>query len=137
IVSGGGEFAKVVDGLATATGEGRVLVWSRDSGEQDGLRVAGLSGAFLTGAAPAAGGIFLNDATGGKLDFFLDSALDVTRVTCTDDGGMDVVVRLRLASRVPADQVEELPRYVTVLADAPAGSVESRVYVSATASGAL
>lgn len=137
LVSGGGEFAKVVDGLATATGEGRVLVWSRDSGEQDGLRVAGLSGAFLTGAAPAAGGIFLNDATGGKLDFFLDSALDVTRVTCTDDGGMDVVVRLRLASRVPVDQVEELPRYVTGLADVPAGSFVTRVTVYGPADGAL
>ena len=133
--SRGGEFAKSWTG-SPSDGRGRVLVWSRDSGEQDGLRVAGLSGAFLTGAAPAAGGIFLTDATGGKLDFFLDSALDVTRVTCTDDGGMDVVVRLRLASRVPVDQVEELPRYVTGLADVPAGSFVTRVTVYGPADGA-
>ena len=136
ILAGDGDVSRVIDGLATATGEGRVLVWSGDEGEQEGLRVAGLSGAFLSGAAPGAGGVFLNDATGGKLDYFLDSAVDVARVTCADDG-MHVTARLRLASRVPADAVDELPRYVTGLADVPKGTFITRVAVYGPVGGSL
>lgn len=135
LVAGGGDVSTVIDGLATATGEGRVLVWSTLETEQEGLRVAGLSGAFLSGAAPAAGGIFLNDATGGKLDYFLDAQLDVVRVTCTDEG-MRVGTRLRLASRVP-ESVEDLPRYVTGVADVPKGSFITRVSVYGPAGGSL
>ena len=135
IVAGDGDLSAVIDGLATASGEGRVLVWSTRAEEQDGLRAAGLSGAFLSGAAPRAGGVFLNDETGGKLDFFLESNLEVVRVTC--DNGMQVTARLRLASRVPAAEVEDFPRYVTGLADVPAGTFVTGVAVYSPVGGQL
>lgn len=135
IVAGEGDVGDVVDALASASGEGRVLVWSTREKEQDGLRVAGLSGAFLSGAAPRAGGIFLNDATGGKLDYFLDSSVEVTRVTC--DAGMEVTTRVRLASRVPVDEVDDFPRYVTGMADVPPGSFVTRVTVYSPVGGEL
>ncbi len=135
LVAGGGDVTGLIDGLATATGEGRMLVWSTRETEQTGLREAGLSGAFLSGAAPMAGGVFLNDATGGKLDYFLGAEVDVARVTCTDDG-MRVVTRLRLVSRVPSS-VEDLPKYVTGLADVPKGSFITRVSAYGPAGGSL
>jgi len=135
VVAGDGSFSAVIDALATASGQGRMLVWSKVAAEQEALHEAGISGAFLSGAAPDAGGIFLNDATGGKLDYFLDSQVDVTRVVC-EDGGMRVGARLRLASRVPAD-VEDLPKYVTGLADVPKGTFVTRVSVYGPAGGAL
>ncbi|MDQ2623799.1 MAG: DUF4012 domain-containing protein, partial [Actinomycetota bacterium] len=135
VVAGGGSFSQIIDALATASGEGRVLVWSDDDDEQAGLHTAGISGAFLSGAAPSAGGIFLNDATGGKLDYFLDAEVDVARVVC-EDGGMRVGARLRLASRVPAD-VADLPEYVTGVADVPKGSFITRVSAYGPAGGSL
>ena len=136
VVSGGGDFSAVVDRLAGASREGRVLVWSRDAEEQAVLVDAGLSGGFLSGAAPRAGGVFLNDANGGKLDYFLDSGLDVVRVTC-EAGGMRVQARLALGSRVPAQGVEDLPRYVTGMADVPAGTILVRVTVYGPEGGRL
>jgi len=135
IVSGSGSFSQIVDAFATASGEGRVLVWSADAEEQAGLHAAGISGAFLSGAAPQAGGIFLNDATGGKLDFFLDTEVDVARVAC-EQGGMRVTTSLRLASRVPAG-AEDLPEYVTGMAEVPKGTFITRVSAYGPVGGKL
>ncbi|WHP18995.1 DUF4012 domain-containing protein [Cellulomonas sp. ES6] len=94
---------------ADAVEQRRVAVWSADPVEQAGIAASVLGGAFLTGDPPTptgtagqAVGVFLDDATAGKLDVDLDAQVAVTLTGC---GSPDVQARidLTLGYRPPAD----------------------------------
>lgn len=94
---------------ADAVEQRRVAVWSADAGEQARIAASALGGAFLTGDPPTptgtagqAVGVFLDDATAGKLDVDLDARVTATLTGC---GSPDVQARieLTLGYRPPAD----------------------------------
>ncbi|QZN86174.1 DUF4012 domain-containing protein [Cellulomonas sp. C5510] len=94
---------------ADAVEQRRVALWSADAGEQARIASSALGGAFLTGdpSTPTgtvgqAVGVFLDDATAGKLDVDLDARVAVTLTGC---GSSDVRARieLTLGYRPPAD----------------------------------
>lgn len=75
-----------------ALADRRVALWSAHAQEQARIRTVPLGGAFLTGDAPtptggagAAVGVFLDDATAGKLDYDLDATVTVTMAGCGTD----------------------------------------------------
>lgn len=86
----------------TAVGERRVALWSARSAEQARLATTALGGAFLTGDAATptgrvggAVGVFLDDATAGKLGYDLTTTVTVTMAGCgTDDARARVDVAL-------------------------------------------
>ena len=129
-------------GLVTQLGEGvaqrRVMVWSRDPGEQDLLVKAGIAGALPTGrGADPEVGIYLNDAVGFKIDYFLRHRSEVTEVDCTDDDRQVVQVRTRFASKVPTP-VSQLTRFVAGQGEyVPRGVVALNVAMYAPAGGEL
>ncbi|TKR24620.1 DUF4012 domain-containing protein [Cellulomonas hominis] len=95
--------------LLDAVDERRVSLWSADPAEQAVLAGTPLGGAFLsgdavtpTGRVGGAVGVFLDDATAGKLDFDLAATVTVTMQGC---GTADPTARvdLRLDYRPPAD----------------------------------
>lgn len=72
-----------------AVGDRRVALWSARPAEQARLVATGVGGAFLTGdAATPTGrvgealGVFLDDATAGKLDYDLTTTVSVTMTGC-------------------------------------------------------
>jgi hypothetical protein len=93
----------------SAAADRRIALWSARPAEQAHLAVTPVGGAFLTGDAATptgrvgeAVGVFLDDATAGKLDFDLTTTVTVTLEGCgTDDprARVDVV----LDYRPPAD----------------------------------
>ena len=87
----------------------RVVLWSPDAATQDLVRASGTAGDLL--ADPADVGVFLNDATSSKMQWFLRSEASVVR---RDDGTS--VVRVDLTSTAPAGGAG-LPAYVTGSAD--------------------
>lgn len=77
---------------AAAVTDRRVALWSARPEEQARLAATSVGGAFLTGDASTATGtvgeavgVFLDDATAGKLDFDLTTTVTVTMQGCATD----------------------------------------------------
>lgn len=89
--------------LASAAEAGRLTLWSPD--EETQRLVDGTALADDPLADPGVVGVFLNDATGAKMQYFLDGTVSTGR---RDDGGSTVVVELTSTVADPAS----LPDYV-------------------------
>lgn len=91
---------------ALAADRSRVFVWSRNPDEQQQLQDAGLTGAL----DPDGLGVYLNDGSGAKMSYYLDTGVDVAR-TCSA-GAQQLTATVTLHSIAPAG-VAKLPPYVT------------------------
>lgn len=109
LVRGGASGRAVVPALTRAVDEGRVALWSAHDDEQEVLDEALLGGDFLGQVGARSVGVFLDDATGSKLGYYLEADVDIRDVDCsTATPTADVVVRLTSTVPSPAD----LPPYV-------------------------
>lgn len=96
--------------MADAAGQGRVRVWSSHDDEQAQLLATTIGGAFLSGPYPDAVGVFLDDGTGGKLDYYLTTAVTVENMQCTGPTPT-ATVRVDLDYE-PPDGVASMPWWV-------------------------
>jgi hypothetical protein len=114
LVSGQGSSAKVLEGLQTAASQRRLLVWSDMETEQKLLATTVLGGVLPQddGGRPLVG-VFLNDGTGGKMDYYLRQKVTLDAVGCRPDGTAVLQAKLSLTSTAPKSG---LPEYVTGLA---------------------
>ena len=108
----------LVQALSKAARERHLLVYSRDAGEQAGLRSSRLTGEVAATAAPFAQAVMVN-AAGSKLDAYLDQRLDYRVNTC-NRGRRAATVTVTLTNSAPSTP---LPPYVTIRADRPAPPV--------------
>jgi hypothetical protein len=131
ISSGDVDPAALVAALGHAAEERRILIWNARPDEQ-----ATLAGTTFEGSLPADNdestvfGVFLNDATGAKMDYFLTLATTQAMAMCRDDGRPDYRTEVVLGSTAPADAAT-LPFLVTgggVYGVAP-GDIKTRVAV--------
>jgi len=90
--------------------DGRIRIWSAHPDEQARLAATSLGAAFLSGDAGDATGVFLNDATMGKVDYYLSSTVTVEDLRCTGDAPT-ATVRLDLSYDPPAE-IMSAPPYV-------------------------
>jgi hypothetical protein len=99
--------------LSDAGAQRRLLMWSAHPDEQKQLQGTAVSGALPT---PAGGvphvGLFLNDATAGKMDYYLDYDTAISSLSCTRQGVQTLRTGMVLDSTAPKD-VSALPAYVT------------------------
>ncbi|MCB7136307.1 DUF4012 domain-containing protein [Cellulosimicrobium marinum] len=112
-LDGGADPATAADALARAAAEHRIGLWSAHPEEQ--ARLAGTVVAGDLDTAPQAArsvGVFFNDATGGKMSYYLDTDVRLTGSACSDAGRVDTYT-VDLASTAPADAATALPWYVT------------------------
>jgi hypothetical protein len=99
-----------VAALARAAGERRLLVWSANPGEEAMLAGTVLEGALpeRDGAQPIVG-VFLNDGSGAKLDYYLTHDAEVQVGKCRADGRRELRLHMTLGSTAPTSG---LPEYV-------------------------
>jgi len=137
LTDGAGSSQALLDAVSGATSQGRFRVWSAHADEQDVIAGAQLGGAFLSGDHPDAVGVFFNDATEGKLDYYLDTDVTVENLECTG-AAPTATVRVTLAYD-PPKKVTDLPEYVVgARGDAiTPGSVATGVLVYAPVGAAL
>ncbi len=128
VTSGKGTSQGLVAAVTEASSQGRVRVWSAHDDEQRVLAGTLVGGAFLSGAAPDATGVFLDDITTGKLDYYLRTTVGVE---CTASS-RTATVRVTLAYDPPKD-LADLPAYVlgTRPGEIPPGTLATRVVVYA------
>lgn len=133
VAGGTGDSDALVAAAAQAVDERRVRVWSAHPDEQDVLVGTTLGGAFLSGAAPGAVGVFLDDATTGKLDYDLTADVRVEDLACTGSAP-SATVRVDL-SYDPPDDVATWRRGILGIRDdvVPPGWLATRVSVYAPA----
>lgn len=118
ITSGAGEPDAVLRALAQGAGEGRIYVWSADEEEQELLGETLLGGRVPreTGTENPFVGVFLNDGTGAKMQYFLEHRVDVAPISCNTEGRQEIEVTITLRSTAPPDPAQ-LPPYVVGMAE--------------------
>jgi hypothetical protein len=100
---------EVLGAVARAAGEGRVLAWSADASVQSALDQLSEVGHGQSGTAAL--GVYLNDRTSAKMDFYLEPAASVVWTAC-EDTRLDQV-RVGLVNVVDPGVVPSLPWYIT------------------------
>jgi hypothetical protein len=109
--NGRGDRLAVVDALARAVQQGRVRIWSAHDDQQRNLLTSSVGAAFLSGPYQDDAGVFLDDGTAGKLDYYLKVTVTIEHMVCTGPNP-SATVRLDLSYKPPAD-VTKQPRNVT------------------------
>lgn len=131
VASGKGDTKKVIDALTRGSSERRILAWSANADEQAVLSQYPLGGSVTgTSISPAQFGVYFNDGTGAKMDYFVKRRVQLVR-ECTDDGYEQVKVRVTSTNTAPSDAAQSLPGYVTGggAFGVPAGTVQTNIVV--------
>lgn len=127
--SGKGEAKGLVAGITRGAEEKRVLLWSTDAAEQSIIAKYPLSGS-VTGpsVAPAQFGVYFNDGTGAKMDYYVKRTVQLLK-ECSNDGYGQITVRITSTNTAPANAATSLPEYVTGAGvfGVPPGSVQTNV----------
>lgn len=111
--NGNGEAKGLIKGLTKGVEEGRVLVWSGLPAEQSVISKYALSGSIAgPSVAPAQFGVYFNDGTGAKMDYYVKRTVQLVK-ECAKDGYEETTVRVTSTNTAPADAATSLPAYVT------------------------
>jgi hypothetical protein len=100
VTAGEVDPAALLRGLGTLAGEGRLLVWSPEEDEAEHLRTLGTTGALGTGRAHDVYPVVIN-ASGSKLDTYLDREVRYRVGRCETDGRVASEVEIVLTSDLP------------------------------------
>lgn len=116
-------------GLTRGTEEGRISVWSGVEAEQSLISKYALSGS-ITGpsVSPAQFGVYFNDGTGAKMDYYVKRTVQLIK-ECPKDGYEQTTIRVTSTNTAPADAATSLPAYVTGngVFGVPPGSVQTNI----------
>ena len=127
--SGKGDPKKLIESIGRGAAERRILLWSTDAKEQAVINTYPLSGS-ISGPSiePAQFGVYFNDGTGAKMDYYVKRTVQLIK-QCTTDGYQRVDVRVTSTNTAPADAASSLPPYVTGGSDLgiPAGTTQTNV----------
>lgn len=127
--NGKADARALANGISRGTAEGRVLLWSASADEQSVLAKYPFSGSIVgPSISPAQFGVYFNDGTGAKMDYYVKRTVQLFR-RCTDDGYSQVKVRVMSTNTAPADAADSLPAYVTGAGTfgVPAGTVRTNI----------
>lgn len=110
--SGAADPATLISALARAGEERRLYLWSADPADQAVLDGTSLQGRLPeTDAEATRFGVYFNDGTGAKMDYYMKVASAVG--WCTDtEGAPEAQLTVRLRNDAPADAAS-LPDYIT------------------------
>lgn len=134
ITAGGADSSALLGALMQATEENRIHLWSAEASKQDVLGSSSLGGSLPESTdTVSAFGIYLNDRTESKMDYYLDATADVGGAICRADLRPTYRVGVTLTSSAPADAATALPQYVTGtgLSGVERGLVATNVFVYA------
>lgn len=124
-----GEAKGLIEGLSRGVAEGRVLIWSDLHDEQAVITKYPLSGSIAgPSVRPAQFGVYFNDGTGAKMDFYVKRSVQLFK-ECAKDGYEQTTVRITSTNTAPADAATSLPAYVTGdgIFGVPPGSVQTNL----------
>jgi hypothetical protein len=114
LVGGDADPITLLNSLAEGVEENRIHLWSADPAEQDRIVTTPMAGVVPISDERTTGfGVYFNDATGGKMDYYLSSGIGIASAVCRNDERPNFEVTIKLESRAPEDAAISLPPYVT------------------------
>lgn len=114
VSSGGVQPRELLSALVRAGDEGRLRLWSAHEEDQAILGNTSLSGPLpMITPNSTEIGVYLNDGTGAKMDYYLRTEVSTGSELCRADGRPAFRVTLTLTNTVTADMVGRLPDYVS------------------------
>ncbi|MBD1538844.1 DUF4012 domain-containing protein [Arthrobacter sp. S13_S34] len=120
---------RLLEGITRGTEEGRVLIWSATATEQSVIAHYPIGGSAIgPPVAPAQFGVYFNDGTGAKMDFYMKRTVQLIK-ECPLDGYEQTTVRVVSTNTAPLDAEKSLPAYVTGggVFGVPAGAVQTNI----------
>lgn len=115
VKSGTGDPKALVSALARSIVEGRLKIWSADEDEQ-----ALIAGNRVEGTLPVdnklstAIGVYFNDTTGSKMDYYVDAAVSASTDQCeTGNEAAAFTAEVTLTNSISRDVAANLPYYIT------------------------
>ncbi len=122
----------LLDAFTEASQEHRVLIWSAKPSEESVISGTSLNGILpKDNAAQTRIGVYLNDDTGAKMDYYLRTAISQAQRVCYANGAGVYRETVTLSSIAPKDAATALPGYVTGggLFGVDPGLVKTRVVI--------
>lgn len=111
--SGQGDGAAFIGALTESAMDQRLFLWSSRVEEQDVISTTRLAGTVTgTNGGDAAFGVYFNDGTGAKMDFYADRTVQLIQ-RCPSNGYHRFSVRVSISNTAPIDAATALPAYVT------------------------
>ncbi len=136
VANGQVDAKALIDALAKAGAENRIFLWNANPAEQTVLEGTTLAG-IVPPSALGAFGVYLNDQTASKMDFYLATKIGTGVIGCRTDNKTTFVISVTLTNNAPADAAQSLPWYVTGgdLHGTPAGNIRTSVVVYGAPAG--
>ena len=103
VMSGRGDQQQAIRGLAAAAGQHRIQVWSAHEDEQAVIDGTAVSGSLGDAHSRPQVGMYLNDSTAGKMDYYLQYRGAASAVDCRQGDAQDLRATLAMTSTMPAD----------------------------------
>jgi hypothetical protein len=116
--TGDADPATLVKALGRAGDERRLLLWSAVPEDQNALEDTTLAGGLpVTTDAIGRFGVYLNDGTGSKIDYYVDADVSLAWGACTVDthgrASGSATLTVTITNTAPADAATSLPAYIT------------------------
>ncbi|MBP3037165.1 DUF4012 domain-containing protein [Arthrobacter sp. zg-ZUI100] len=110
---GQGNSSQLLKALTTSANEDRLRVWSNLPDEQETLGSSALGGSVVgQGTGGATFGVYFNDGTGAKMDYYAKRTVQLLQ-RCKADAYNGYTVRTTVTNDAPLDAASSLPAYVT------------------------
>jgi hypothetical protein len=103
VMAGQGNQQLAIRGLATGASEHRIQVWSAHDAEQSVLQGTAVSGSLVGRSGTPQVGMYINDSTAGKMDYYLQYRSTAAAVDCRHGDAQDIRATMAITSTMPAD----------------------------------
>lgn len=106
------DLKQLAASVARGASEGRLIMWSEVPEEEDIYKELGVDAALPTDPAKPIAGVYLNNFSYSKIDWYLDKTVDVGDGLVNSDGTTTYPVTVKLRSTLSAEDAKKLPPYV-------------------------
>ncbi|MBM6676700.1 DUF4012 domain-containing protein [Olsenella uli] len=110
---GNAGMTDLMDVIEQSAKDGRLLVWMANEDEENVMRTLGISGEMGSDPTDPQLGVYLNDATWSKIDWYASCYTQIGEGVANDDGTTSYQVTTTLTNTLTPDEALMAPKYVT------------------------
>lgn len=110
---GNAGMTDLFDVIEQSGADGRLLVWMVNEDEESVMRTLGLSGEMGSDPTEPQLGVYLNDATWSKIDWYASCYTQIGEGVTNDDGTTSYQVTTTLTNTLTPNEAIAAPKYVT------------------------